>query len=177
MYRCQPDDVAGPDPFTKLSRRYYQTEKYARALALYNRNHPQVGDGLRGDPPVAHAGDAVFIPPLRILEARYSNTIPGFTPAPAPAANPPTPQGGTPASADPPSSRGSSPTGERLYRVQSNGEYMYTIAQRTLPGNADLRWREVWGLNPRPYNPQDALPVGTILRLPADAHVPADNVP
>jgi hypothetical protein len=173
MYRCQPDDVAGADPFTVLSKRYYQSDKYARALALYNRSHPQVGDGIRGDPPVAHAGDAVFIPPLRILESRYANTIPANT---APAASPPATPNGTPAPAGPRS--GSAGTaGDKLYRVRSSGEYMYTVAQRTLPGNADLRWREIWGLNPQPYNPQDPLPVGAVLHLPADAHVPQDNVP
>jgi hypothetical protein len=172
MYRCQADDVVGPDPFAVLSKRYYQSEKYARALALYNRNHPQVGDGIRSDPPVARVGDAVFIPPLRILEARYANAIPASTPAAAPAA----PQGGTPAPTGTQSGL-ANPAGERLYRVQSKGEYMYTVAQRTLPGNPDLRWREIWGLNPKPYNPQDPLPVGTVLWLPADAHVPPDNVP
>ena len=78
MYRCKPEDT-----FEKISTQYYLSDRYARALLLFNRNHPRAEDAVRQEPPVLQVGTPVFIPPLRILEKQYGNAIPGPSPLPA----------------------------------------------------------------------------------------------
>ena len=63
------------DTFAAISMKYYQTEKYAQALLLFNRNHPRATAGVRQDPPLLMAGQPVYIPPLRVLEKRYATAI------------------------------------------------------------------------------------------------------
>src|SRR5439155_433966 len=46
VYRCKPGDS-----FQGISTAYYQSDKMAQALLLFNRSHPRVGDGIRQEPP------------------------------------------------------------------------------------------------------------------------------
>jgi hypothetical protein len=154
------------DSFLSISGQYYQSEKYERALLLFNRNHPRATDAIRQDPPVIRDGQPVYIPPLRVLERQYASVIPDHIPLPPPV--PPL------ASAAPGYSGPFAASGDRLYRVQPNGEMLWDVAQRTTGRND--RWAEIYGLNPT-LNPQQPIPGGTILRLPADASVPPSNRP
>lgn len=78
MHMCKQDDT-----FASISNRYYLSEKYARALQLFNRDHPRATDGVRQQQPVLQPGQPVYVPPLHILERKHAAEIPGFTPLPA----------------------------------------------------------------------------------------------
>jgi nucleoid-associated protein YgaU len=159
---CRPGDT-----WETISRDKYHTPKYARALMQFNQAHPLAGDGLQGPDPVLKAGQAVYIPPISILERRFPAAIDAPTPLPtATALAPAAPTGFVaPAAAAP---GVAAPAAAKVYRVGGDGEYLREIARRTL-GDSE-RWREIWELNGR-GDPQRA-PAGTVLRLPADARVP-----
>jgi LysM repeat protein len=174
MYQCQQGDSVA-----SISMRYYQSEKYAQALLLFNRNHPRASDGVLLDPPVLQAGQPVFIPPLRILERNYARAIPDHTPLPPPASLAP-PAGLSPprfssAPIATPAAGGGGPVASagKTYRLPQNAMF-YEIAKRTL-GSGD-RWWDIAQLNPR-YNPKDPVPAGTVLQLPADARVEGGEMP
>jgi hypothetical protein len=156
---CKPADT-----LATISKQYYNTEKYEKALLLFNRNHPRAADSFRQDVPMLRPGDAVYLPPLRILEKQYGSAIPGHTPATTPIPGAPAP---TPAPAAATSTSGASPAGYRSYIVRKEGgEAILDIARRTL--GAGDRWYEIGSLNPQ-VNPKYPIPVGSVLRLPADA--------
>jgi nucleoid-associated protein YgaU len=158
-YRCKAGDT-----FESISAQFYQgSQVYGPALMLYNRNHAQRADAFRTEPVVLQAGHIVYIPPTSILENRYPSAIPGFTPLPA-AMPPPAPL--IPAAVQRPSN--ASPTGAVYYRVRSNNESFWTIAEKTLAAGG--RWNEIYRLNPT-YNPGYPIPPGQVLKLPGDARV------
>jgi len=68
------------DKFEDISTKFYQTDKYAQALLLFNRNHPRATAAVRQDPPSLAAGQSVFIPPLRVLEKQYATAITDHAP-------------------------------------------------------------------------------------------------
>ena len=160
-YVCKSNDT-----FLSISRQYYQTEKYERALLLFNRNHPRATDAIRQDPPVLRDGQPVYIPPLRVLERQYASVIPDHIPLPPPV---PPLSSSTPGYAAP-----AGGTGDRLYRVRGDGETLWEIAQRTM-GRSE-RWAEIYSLNPQ-LNPQQRIPGGYTLKLPADATIPSQDAP
>src|SRR5262249_49599168 len=152
---CLPSETS----FRDISKRVYQSDKYARALELYNRSHPQAKDEIRQNPPRLRSGLIVFVPPTAVLERRYPNEI-GSTPAQVTPAAPvvvplqssakpgTTIANGTMPPANTgiaPVSLGSSPDGTKLYRVGGKGEMLYDIARRTL-GNGD-EWIRIYQLN------------------------------
>jgi hypothetical protein len=165
-YLCQPGDT-----FDKISLAHYHTENYGKALLQFNIDHPLANDKVRRNPPVLEPGQAVYIPPTRILESRYGAFyIPGYKPAPQQGA---APAGAAPASGDHSTNASPGATGNfspiyKQYRVQSQGETMREIARATL-GNAD-RWSEIYNLN-RDYKPEFRVPGGTVLRMPGDANL------
>jgi nucleoid-associated protein YgaU len=161
-YPCRPGDT-----FEAISREKYHTPKYAQALLLYNRAHPLAGDGLQGPAPTLKVGQAVYVPPISILEKRYPAAVEAPTPLPAATGL----AAAAPVAAGPAGVAASS--APRAYRVLGNGEYLREVARRTL-GDSE-RWREIWDLNGR-GDPQQA-PGGAVLRLPADARVPPENAP
>jgi hypothetical protein len=75
-YRCKADDN-----FARISQQFFQSDKYARALQLFNRNHPRATEALLQEPPYL-AGQSVYIPPLRILEKYYGSAIQDLKPLP-----------------------------------------------------------------------------------------------
>jgi nucleoid-associated protein YgaU len=162
-YRCKPGDT-----FESISQRFYHTDKYARALLLFNRSHPMVSEGLQQNPPLIQVGQSVYIPPLSILEKRYSGHVQDLTPLPATQTRPVPPAAGSPV----PAPGGDSTV--RKYRVGSNGEWMRDIARTTL-GNGD-RWTDVYRLNPG-FKPDMPVPANTVLSLPAEARVAPTNMP
>jgi hypothetical protein len=141
-YVCRPGDT-----FRAISQAYYHSEKYERALLLFNRNHPLAGDAVRQEPARLPTGQAVYIPPLRILEKYYGGA-------------------GDPATR-PVSGGAFTPSSDRTYRVGVNPEMLLDIARRTL--GDENRWVEIYRLNPR-IDPKDPVPAGSELRMPPDAH-------
>ena len=154
-YTCRPNDS-----FRAISRTYFQDERYAQALFLFNRDHPLATDTIRRGPATLAAGTSIYIPPLRILQKYYGQAIGQAAPVQSqtsgvlqPAALPLTPA---------PQPR------ERSYQVRAQGEMLRDIARRTL--NDPERWTEIYQLNRR-YDPSVPVPAGSELRLPADARV------
>jgi phage tail protein X len=146
------------DTFESVSKLKYGSEAYGQALRLFNRNHPQTGDGVRFDQPLP-AGQPVYIPPAEVLRRRHGNVIPESA---APRADAGPVEGGTAAPA------------LKAYRVGGGGESMWKVAERAL-GNGE-RWPEIYKLNPG-YASERPIPAGTQLKLPADAVVPPENAP
>jgi nucleoid-associated protein YgaU len=154
---CKPNES-----FRAISQQYYQTDKYDRALLLFNRNHPRAVGSILQDPPALQEGQALYVPPLRVLEKQYAAFVADHGPA--------TPVATT---ASPAGSNATAP-GERQYRVRKSGEMLWEIARRTL-GNGD-RWPEIYRLNPR-FDPKAQVPEGNILRMPVDAQIEPTDVP
>lgn len=149
---CKPDDT-----FQKICRDKYNDVKYERALLAYNRSYQPSSFGIQSDPPALQSGQAVLLPPLRVLEEKYGAIIPNLSPVTRPAPRPGTP---TPVL----QTARSAPEGARMYTVQGKDEKLYEIA-RTVLGNGD-RWTDISQLNPG-LDVSRPLPPGTILRLPA----------
>jgi hypothetical protein len=154
---CQPNDT-----FRSISQAYFQSDKYERALLAFNRNYPVIDEAVRQSLPALREGQKLFIPPARILEKYYSSLIGDAASAGQTAQQPSL----APVPANESAGKG--------YRVRANGEGFYEIARRTL-GSGD-RWPEIYRLNQR-YDPKNAVPGGTELRLPADARVDPADVP
>lgn len=159
------------DTFESIAKEKYESEKYGKALVLFNRNHFRPAEGIGQEPPRLQAGQPVYIPPVYILERHYATAIPGFDPAAAaPSA----------ATLTPPAAALSqkAPAGEtqpaKAYRVRPGGEMFRDIAKRTL-GDPD-RWWDIGQLNPQ-YNPAFPLKPGTVLHMPANAQVEAADAP
>jgi hypothetical protein len=92
-----------------------------------------------------------------MLKERYSPFIEDAAPAASLSTPAPIPMP-RPATSDP----------TKLYRVPAQGQFLFEIAIRTMgDGN---RWTEIYRLNPN-INPQQPIPGGTELRLPATARV------
>jgi hypothetical protein len=162
------------DTFRTISQAFYRTDKYERALLLFNRNHPLAADGIRLDPPVLQAGQSVYLPPSRILEKYYSAVISDSPAGSSPSSLAPSPNRLESASPSAPIVSGQNPSYEKKYRVGGNGEMFLEVARRTL-GNEN-RWLEIYRLNPR-FDPKDPIPAGSELRLPADARVDPQSAP
>jgi hypothetical protein len=163
---------AAGDSFAALSTKYYLTPKYADALLKYNQDYPLATREIRQNPPALGPGQVVWVPPVRILERDYANSIGGLTPVVTPTSRPAVQPVAPPAGLA--NSGFADPAGQ-LYRVRGAGESVQDIARRTL-GNSALAGR-VQQLNPT-LSPDPRLPIpgGTILRLPGDARVdPADR--
>jgi hypothetical protein len=148
-YRCKAGET-----FATISKQKYLTENYARALLVYNRNHPQAADALRQEPPVLPEGTMVFIPPVSILEKRYASMIPNLTPITPPSPPPPaaTVSNAKPARpVVPPIGAGlEAATTYPQYKVVGRSEMMWEIARRArarasaagdLPSEPELQGR------------------------------------
>ncbi|HKB39312.1 MAG TPA: LysM peptidoglycan-binding domain-containing protein, partial [Gemmataceae bacterium] len=138
------------DNFQTISKRYYEDESYASALAQYNRDNPGNGRYVR-------------IPPIEVLMKRYPNATPKTPARPT--------SSGSPASLNLQGDANPLPIAARenpVYTVPEGGETLRDIAQKTL-GNGEY-WRYIYDLNSS-LNPAEKLPAGTKLRLPPQARV------
>jgi hypothetical protein len=169
VYRCKPGDT-----MAAVSKAYYQSERYAQALLLFNRHHPQAADPIRHDPPQLQMGTLLFIPPLRILEKRHATAIAQLPPLAVPAPDRVAAAGGRAPGALT-GAAGGGAAGYRLYRVRGRGgEMMREVARLAL--NNGERWMEVYRLNPQ-YRPEFPVPENAVLRLPPDARVDQAHLP
>lgn len=157
-YRWQPGDG-----FAAICRKYYFAEKYGQALQEYNRDHPLAGSGMKQNPPTMSPGQAIWIPPVRILERDYANAISDLRPL--------NDRGGTFVPTAKPTH---SPNDTKHFKVRERGETMYEIARRTLGDSG--QWFVVHRLNPTlSRDPKLPIPGGTVLQLPLEAKTePAD---
>ncbi len=153
------------DSFEAISNHYYSSKKYAQALMLFNRNHPRATAALQKDAPVLAEGQALYIPPIRILEKQYASAIPGYKP-PAPAPAPNTART---------TARSLSTSPSPQYHVRKAGGEMIPIIAKDTLGNVD-RWTEIYQLNKGRFDPAWPVPAGTVLVMPADAKVPPENL-
>jgi nucleoid-associated protein YgaU len=176
-YPCQ----AG-DSFRSISKDRYGSEKYERALLLFNRNHPLAGAAVQQEAPQL-SGQSIYIPPARILDRYYASAIVDASTA-APVASLGVPGNSASTNLEPPSvprSVPSFPTStnnkdavlkpiakDKIYRVRGNDEMLWDIARRTL--NDGERWKDVYKLN-KDLDPLKAVPVGYDLHLPPDARL------
>ncbi len=159
-YRCKAGDT-----LENVSQRYFATDKYARALLLFNRNHPRPAAGLASDPPQLVDGQPLYIPPPHILDKYYAYAVPGQRISPSLV---------VPASATTvgvPNTGGAARAGQR-YTVRQP-EMVSAIARNTL-GNLE-RWSEIYELNGRGFDPSRPIPAGTVLVMPADARLAPDS--
>jgi hypothetical protein len=85
------------DTWEEISKRFYMTDRYAKALARHNQNHARASARVRDTGQLA-PGERVFVPQAYVLEERYADAIPRPTAAPASTATPATfmSPGGTP---------------------------------------------------------------------------------
>jgi len=151
-YVCKPGDN-----YASICVAIYKTDKYARALEAYNRNHPRAGDAMRATGAIV-PGDKVYVPESNVLEKRHGDMIA----RPKPAAVGPgsgTVQAGFQTTAAPP------PGG--TYKVTAaGGEFLAQIAVRLW--NDQERWRDLAQLNSG-IDPLVPVKAGTVLNLPAAA--------
>jgi nucleoid-associated protein YgaU len=160
-YKCQAGDT-----FQSISKLVYGSEDYGKALWQFNRDDhdKQIGTAVFSEGRLA-PGDTVYLPSTTtVLQQRYGSLIPKQNTASPPAAAPSTYTFTTPNAA---------PTYPE-YKVRGNDERMLTIATQLL-GNEN-RWQEIAKLNPQ-LAPEQPLPSGSVVRLPAGTIVPPTNVP
>lgn len=158
------------DSFDKISRKYYGTEKYAKALVEYNKKHPGGSPALKQGKAAPEPSELVYGPvsPL-VLQRDFAPLImdqPAYVPAMQQAGSNTTPGN--------PLAEGVVQGREKQYRVPATGEMFLTIARNTLTD--ENRWPEIYRLNPR-FDPKDIVPGGSILRMPSDARINATDAP
>jgi hypothetical protein len=176
-YVVKPEDRS----FAAISQRVYNTDKYAKALAQFNKNYPLTAHALKQDSPVLQPGQQVYFPPVYVLESTYPWAI-GESSSPSPAnvkdgsikIGQPAPLTGTPGhpgavAAPPPGTNvpGSfrkNPDNTRNYTVREGGEHILEIARTVLRDVG--RWTEIYRLNPA-VRPEYPIPAGTVLKLPS----------
>jgi nucleoid-associated protein YgaU len=158
-YQCRAGDT-----LEIISQRFYNSDKYARALLLFNRNHPRPAVGLTKEPPLVTEGQPVYIPPPHILEKYYAYALPTSKTPPAVVI----PATGT----APITAPAAAPRSGPRYVVRQ-AEMVSAVARNTL-GNLE-RWSEIYELNGRGFDPSRPIPAGTVLTMPADARVPDAN--
>jgi hypothetical protein len=165
--------IKAGDTFARISVAHYNTDNYAKALERFNVNHPQAGEHMRSDPPRLDPGQLVYIPPAYILEKRYGRAlIPGYKPQPETATANDTPR--TVNSSPRRESAADAPQKFKWYLVTQGGQMMRDIARTTLSDAG--RWTDISKLNPT-TDPSYAVPGGLLIKVPADARIPAANTP
>ena len=154
-YVCKPGDN-----YASICMSIYKTDKYAKALEAYNRNHPRAGDAMRATGAIV-PGDKVYVPESNVLEKRHGDMIaqPNKPAAVGPGSG--TVQAGFQTNASPPP--------PRTYKVLTAAP-LIEIAGRVL--NDSNRWGELARLNPG-VDPENPVKAGTVLVLPPDTTTPA----
>jgi hypothetical protein len=157
------------DTYVTISLKYYHSDKYAKALMLFNRDHP-ANQNQTFDPETLKPGQTVFVPvDAAVLDRKYGTVI--FD-QPAPSIGAATGQPAAAARAAAPLTAQPAPAPstlpEKAYRVRGQNEMFLTIARATL--GDENRWPEIYRLNTI-YDPKDPIPSGKVLRMPGDARV------
>jgi hypothetical protein len=155
--------VKGGETLEAISKARYGSEKYAKAILAYNRDFAPMGTLLTA---TLQPGQNILLPSADFLEDRYAAAIGAASVAPI-SINPPIPAPAPPIPM--PGAGAKTEAAAKTYRVPAAGQFIFDIAIRTLgDGN---RWSEIYRLNPN-INPQQPIPGGSELRLPANAKLP-----
>jgi hypothetical protein len=152
--------VEPADTFQSLSKDFYNSDAYARALQMWNQTHPRANDAMARDGTLV-PGQKIFIPPAAQLEQHYAALIPNLKAVARPASGAMQTAYTAPAAAAP----------FAYYKVVQD-ESPEVIARQTL-GSGD-RANELLRLNPN-LRTGTIVPAGTLLLLPAGATVPPEN--
>lgn len=151
----QSHTVAAGESYWTISKKHYRLGRYSAALAEYNKGRIPQPDKIK-------PGMKVIIPPVETLEKRYEQLIFG-------------------ASATVSKEEAAAPVksgffvdanGEPMYRV-GEGDTLSTIAQDHLGRSS--RWTQIVQLNPVALKNPDAMKLGMVLRLPANASEAISN--
>ncbi|MBM4072969.1 MAG: hypothetical protein FJ271_29185 [Planctomycetes bacterium] len=178
QYVTKADDTS----FARISQKLYGSDRYARALAAFNKDHPFASEGLKQEPARLQPGQAVYFPPVHVLESKYPWAIGEAAPAPGgnsgarpitiggaeplvPSVGNPNTMSGPPPGTRPPQTASVNSDNTRNYTVREGGEHILEIARTVLRSSS--RWIEVYRLNPS-VRPEYPIPAGTVLRLPAN---------
>src|SRR5579884_1925622 len=97
-YRCRAGDT-----WEQLSKQFYMTDRYAKALQRHNQLHARASERIKDTGQLAQ-GDRIFVPQSYVLEERYADAIAKPTAAPASTTMPATfvaPSGSPPSPAPP----------------------------------------------------------------------------
>jgi LysM repeat protein len=152
--------LAPGETYESLSKQFYNSDAYAKALQMWNQNHPRASDAMARDGSIV-PGEKLFVPPVEQLEQHYAAVIPNLKAAPRPSGTVQTSfTGSAPSAAD-----------FTYYKVVKD-ESVEIISRATL-GTGD-RANDVLRLNPNLRAGQN-VPAGTLLLLPAGARVPPEN--
>lgn len=83
-YSCQ-----GGDTWEGISKRFYMTDRYAKALQRHNQNHARASEQMArtGQPA---PGERIFVPQAYVLEERYADAVSKPATAPSSATMPAT---------------------------------------------------------------------------------------
>ncbi len=82
VYDEQDYSCRAGDTWEQLSKQFYMTDRYAKALQRHNQNHARASDRIRDTGQLA-AGERIFVPQAYVLEDRYADAIAKPTAAPA----------------------------------------------------------------------------------------------
>ncbi len=141
--------VAAGESFWSISKKHYGLGRYSAALAEYNQSRIPQPDKIK-------PGMKVIVPPVETLEQKYERLIFG-------------------ASASVSKEESAAPVksgffvdaaGQPMYRV-GEGDTLSTIAQDHMGRSS--RWPRIVEMNRESLPNPDAMKLGMILRLPADA--------
>ncbi len=141
--------VAAGENFWTISKKHYRLGRYSAALAEYNKSRIPKPDKIK-------PGMKVIIPPVETLEQKYEQLIFGVTAKVSKEE----------AAAPVKSGFFVDANGEPMYRV-GEGDTLSTIAQDHLGRSS--RYTQIIDLNPVALKNPDAMKLGMVLRLPANA--------
>jgi hypothetical protein len=100
VYDEQDYSCRAGDTWEQLSKQFYMTDRYAKALQRHNQNHARASERMKDNGQLAQ-GERIFVPQAYVLLERYADAIPKPTAAPvsttmpatfvAPSGSPPPP--------------------------------------------------------------------------------------
>jgi hypothetical protein len=163
------------ETFASISQAHYKSDKYAVALLEFNKQYPLAARAVQHDPP--EVGQKVVVPDLAYLEQHHGGLIPDYSPVKvgppkvlnaSPAKEESLPPAAIPDPSVVPVAGAKAPASGPTYQVRAADERLWNIARATLGDPS--RWAEIYRLNPQ-IAPEQYIPVGTVLRLPAGAQV------
>ncbi len=141
--------VAAGENFWTISKKHYRLGRYSAALAEYNKSRIPKPDKI-------NPGMKVIVPPVETLEQKYETLIFGTSATVSKEE----------AAAPVKSGFFVDANGEPMYRV-GEGDTLSTIAQDHLGRSS--RYTQIIQLNPVALKNPDAVKLGMVLRLPANA--------
>lgn len=82
VYDEQDYSCRAGDTWEQLSKQFYMTDRYAKALQRHNQNHARASERMKDNGQLAQ-GERIFVPQAYVLAERYADAIPKPAAAPA----------------------------------------------------------------------------------------------